>query len=55
MMKNDNGTVQSHYQEVSKLNSTFNANSDAHTIKDNKIIKIPLKRITQDLLKTNKV
>ena len=38
----DNGNVQSHDQEESKLNSTINTNSGAHTLKDDKIIKSPL-------------
>ena len=37
----DNGNVQSHGQEESKLNSTINANSGAHTLKHDKIIKGP--------------
>ena len=40
----DNGIVQSHDQEESKLNSTINANSGAHTLTNNKIIKSPFKR-----------
>ena len=28
----DNGNVQSHYKEESKLNSTITANSGAHTL-----------------------
>ena len=35
----DNGNVQSHDQEESKLNSTINANSGAHTLTHDKIIE----------------
>ena len=35
----DNNNVQSHDQEESKLNSTINANSGAHTLPHDKIIK----------------
>ena len=35
----DNGSVQSHEQEESKLNSTINANSRAHSLIHDKIIK----------------
>ena len=35
----DNGNVQSHDQEGSKLNSTINANSGAHTLSLDWIIK----------------
>ena len=35
----ENVNFQSHDQEESKLNSIINANSNAHTYKDNKIIK----------------
>ena len=37
----DNGNVQSHDQEESKLNSTINANSGAHTITHDIITKLP--------------
>ena len=37
----DNDNVQSHDQEESKLNSTINANSGAHTLTHHKIIKSP--------------
>ena len=37
----DNGNVQFHDQEESELNSTINANSGAHTLTDDKIIKSP--------------
>ena len=40
----DNGNVQSHGQEESKLNSTINANSGAHTLKHDKIIKGPFNK-----------
>ena len=35
----DNGNVQSHDKEESKLNSTINANSGAHTLTHDQIIK----------------
>ena len=35
----DSGNVQSHDQEESKLNSTINVNSGAHTLPHVKIIK----------------
>ena len=35
----DNGTVQSHNQKESKLNSTINTNSGAHTFTHDQIIK----------------
>ena len=35
----DNGNVQSHDQEESKLNNTINVNSGAHTLTHDKIIK----------------
>ena len=35
----DNGNVQSHDQEKSKLSSTINANSGAHTLTHEKITK----------------
>ena len=34
-----NGNVQSHDKEVSKLNSTIKANSGAHTLRHDQIIK----------------
>ena len=37
----DNDNVQSHDQEESKLNSTINANSGAHTLTHDKTIKSP--------------
>ena len=46
IITHDNGIVQSHGQEESKLNSTINANSGAHTLTDDKIIKSPFKGIT---------
>ena len=35
----NNSNVQSHDQEESRLNSTINANSGAHTLTHNKVIK----------------
>ena len=40
----DNGNVQSRDQEKSKLNSTINANSSAHTFTHDKIIKSPFNK-----------
>ena len=40
----DNGNVQSHDQEESKLNSTINANSGAHTLTHDKMIKKIIKK-----------
>ena len=39
-----NGNVQSHDQEESKLNSTINANSGAHTLTHDNIIKSPFNK-----------
>ena len=49
----DHGNVQSHDQEESKFDSTINANSGAHTLTHNKIIKSPFNKI--NVFKTNKV
>ena len=40
----DNGNVQSHDQGKTKLNSTINANSGAHTPTHDKIIKCPFNK-----------
>ena len=40
----DNGNIQSHDQEESKLSSTINGNSSAHTRTHDKIIKRPLNK-----------
>ena len=40
----DDGNVQFHDQEESKLNSTINANSGAHTLTHDKIIKSPFNK-----------
>ena len=40
----DNGIVQPQDQEENKLNSTINANSGAHTLTDDKIIKSPFNK-----------
>ena len=40
----NNANVQSHHQQESKLNSTINANSGAHTVTDDKIVKIPFNK-----------
>ena len=40
----DNGNVQFHDQEESKLNSTINTNSGAHTLTHDKIIKSPFNK-----------
>ena len=48
----NNGNVQSHDQEESKLNNTINANSTAHTLSHDQIIKkVHSIRITSQLLK----
>ena len=39
-----NGNVQSHDQEESNLNSTYKANSGAHTLTHDKIIKSPFNK-----------
>ena len=46
----DNSNVLSHNQEESRLNSTINASSGAHTFTNDKIIKSPI-RIMQQLSK----
>ena len=43
-MTRGNGNVHSHDQEESKLNSTFDANSGAHTLTHGKIIKSPFNK-----------
>ena len=40
----DNGNVQSNDYEKSKLNSTINVNSGAHTLTDDKITKSPFNK-----------
>ena len=40
----DNGNVQFHDQEESKLNSTININSGGHTLTHDKIIKSPFNK-----------
>ena len=40
----DNGNVQCHDQEESKLSCINNANSGAHTLTRDKIIKIPFNK-----------
>ena len=56
----DNGNVQSHDKEESKLNSTINANSGAHTLTHDKIIKknnkkSPFNKDNIATIKTNKI
>ena len=52
----DNGNVQSHDQEESKSNSTISANSGAHTLTHNKIIKkSPFNKNNVASIKTNKI
>ena len=47
----DNGNVQSHDQEESKLNSTVNAGSGAHTLTYDQIIKtIKINKILAKIL-----
>ena len=48
----DNGNVQSHNQEESKLNSTINVNSGAHTLTDDKIIKSPYDKNNVETVKS---
>ena len=47
----DSGNVQSHDPEESKLNSTINVNSGAHTFTHGKIIKRPFNKNDAALLK----
>ena len=47
--------VQSHDQEESKLNSIINVNSDAHTFKDNKIIKSSFNKRNVAAIKSKKI
>ena len=51
----DNGTVQSHDKEESKSNSAINANSDAHTLTHDQIIKSPFNKNNVATIKTNKI
>ena len=51
----DNGNVQSHDQEESKLNSTINANNGAHTLTHNQIIKSPFNENNLATIKTNRI
>ena len=46
----DNGNVQCHDQEESKLNSTIIKNSGTHAVTDDKIIKSPFKILKRFLL-----
>ena len=51
----DNGNAQSHDKEESKFNTTINANSGAHTLTHDQIIKkVHSIRITKQLLKQTK-
>ena len=50
----DNGNVKSHHQEESKLNSTFKANSGAHTLTHDQVIKkSPFNKNNVATIKTN--
>ena len=51
----NNGDVQSHDQEKSKLNSTINANSVAHTLTDDKIKKSPFNKKNVATTKTKEI
>ena len=52
----DNGNIQSHDKEESKSNSTFSANSGAHTLTHDQIIKkSPFNKNNVATIKTNKV
>ena len=51
----DNGNAQSHYKVKSKLNNTIIANSDAHTLTHDKIIKSPFNKNNIATIKTNKI
>ena len=49
----DNYNIQSHDQEESKLNSTINADSGAHTLTHDKIIKSPFNKNNAATIKNN--
>ena len=49
----DNYNIQSHDQEESKLNSTINADSGAHTLTHDKIIKSPFNKNNAAATKNN--
>ena len=50
----DNGNVKSRHQEESKLNSTFKANSGAHTLTHDQVIKkSPFNKNNVATIKTN--
>ena len=49
----NNRNVQSHDQEESKWNSTMNANSSAHTLPHDKIIKSPFNKNNVAVIKNN--
>ena len=49
----DNYNIQSHDQEESKLNSTINADSGAHTLTHDKIIKTPFNKNNAATTKNN--
>ena len=51
----DNGNVQSHYKEESKLNSTITTNSGAHTLTHDWIIKSPYNKNNVATIKINKI
>ena len=48
----DNGNVESHDQEESKLNNTINANGGSRRLAHDKIIKIPFKKINIATIKS---
>ena len=48
----DNGIVHSHDQEESKLSSTINVNSGAHTLTHDKTIKSPFNKYNVATIKS---
>ena len=55
MPTHDNGNVQSHDQEESKLNSAINTNNVTHTLTHEKTIKIPFNKNNIALVQVNKI
>ena len=51
----DNGNVESHDQEESKLNSTNNVNSGPHALTHDKLIKNPLSRNNLATIKSKQI
>ena len=48
----ENDNVQSHEQEESKLNSTIDANSGAHTLTHDRILKRPFNKNHVSIIKS---